>query len=170
MEPNAEPSGGQRDLGWPGSTIHRLAAISNSLRLYGLLLSMGTLFNILAPVAVVVFFALQQGQIVGTALIVAGLTAINIMVAVMFDMLRKRGEVIFEEVSDEFQWYVGRTESSTMERPGPRPDFAVRLVLRDFARAGDLPLARGRNGPATYVVVNIFVLFLLAYEILSLRH
>lgn len=92
------------------------------------------------------------------------------LVVIAFDMTRRRGDAIFEEISDELQWrvtskYVERDSTKTFERP--RIDARIRL--RDFARASKLMLFPGQYGPALFLTVNVSVTFaLLVFSSLSL--
>jgi hypothetical protein len=80
---------------------------------------------------------------------------------IAYEYERKRGDALFEEISDELQWYVreGDTESAS------RPVIGARVVLRSFARGVDLPLAPGKFGPAIYFLVNAISIFLQLYYI-----
>jgi hypothetical protein len=88
--------------------------------------------------------------------------ALNIVVAMStiallgtFEVLRKRGDAIFQEMSDELQWHVGRPDAR--DAPRERPLFDVRVALRTFSAAADLPLIPGRYGGAVYAAVNLAV-------------
>lgn len=97
----------------------------------------------------------------------APLAIINIVIAMatiaalgFFEALRKRGDAIFQEVSDELQWYVGHSESrglSLREAPSERPLLEARVVLRTFSAAAELPLVPGRLGGAAYALLNLVV-------------
>jgi hypothetical protein len=80
--------------------------------------------------------------------------------------MRRRGDIIFEELSDELQWNFKKTmkSESTVDRKD-RPGFQARLALREYTTSIDLPLSRGRNGSLFYVPFNIILLiiFLIAY-------
>lgn len=92
------------------------------------------------------------------------------LAVIAFDLTRRRGNAIFEEISDELQWrvtstYVERDSTETFERPS----IEARIRLRDFARASQLMLFPGRNGPALFLAVNVSVTFmLLVFSRLSL--
>lgn len=91
----------------------------------------------------------------------SGLTSlVPIALSVIFDNLRRRGDIAFSEISDGLEWearLAGTTHSYRVSQPGTvraalRPE---RLALREFARASELPLAPGRYGPALYVGLNV---------------
>lgn len=75
-----------------------------------------------------------------------------------FDMYRRRGNAIFEEISDELQWrvtsrYVEQESTESFERP----NLDARIRLRDFVRASQLMLFPGQYGPALYMIVNVSI-------------
>lgn len=143
------------DRSWHFDPIARLVRISFLLRQVGLILAFGTSSNV-----VLLLSTLVLGPVFYRYSMVAiafSLTVLNIGMALWFETLRKRGDAIFEEVSDEFQWHIGKkyADSSGGETDLARPQLDVRLALRDFARSAELPLFPGRLGPAAYVAVNL---------------
>lgn len=84
--------------------------------------------------------------------------------ALWFETLRRRGDALYDEISDEVQWHIGREYASSINQPvseAPRPPLRYRIELRSFAKASDLPLAPGRFGPAVYVALNVTLVVLL---------
>ena len=81
-----------------------------------------------------------------------------LILAVVYETLRKRGNVLFEEISDELQWNVQGGGAKPLAEK--RPDLNARLVLRTFARASDMPLFPGKLGPALYVILNLVLLLM----------
>jgi hypothetical protein len=79
------------------------------------------------------------------------------LAAVMFhESLRKQGDTLFEEISDELEWHV--KDVSIYEKRDvaeERPTLRARIALRSFARTTDLPLIPGRFGPAIYAAINV---------------
>lgn len=66
----------------------------------------------------------------------------------LFDRKSQLGHVLFQEISDEFEW----------GKAAERIDIEVRIALRRFALDATLPFVRsGRNGPIVYAVVNGFI-------------
>ena len=72
-----------------------------------------------------------------------------------FDQTRKRGDGLYQEVSNELQI----VESSDKDERVPA-DLAreARLDLRSFASAADLPLVPGRIGTPVYSFVNVAII------------
>jgi hypothetical protein len=87
------------------------------------------------------------------------LTLIAVICIIRYESLRKRGDALFEEISDELQWNV-RTESKANPHTSDRPNLNARVALRSFARATDLPLIPGRYGPGIYATINFLMLFI----------
>lgn len=75
-----------------------------------------------------------------------------------YESTRKHGEVLFEEISDELEWYVdnkfGKKSSSH------RPEINSRILLRSFIKTTDLPFISGKSGPAVYLILNITLIII----------
>jgi hypothetical protein len=89
---------------------------------------------------------------------------IALVLAVHFETIRKRGDILFKEISDEIQWNLRFSDSeSTDTAPHKRPQFNARLTLRSFAQASDLPLIPGRYGPLMYVLIDLVSVLLAVF-------
>jgi hypothetical protein len=86
---------------------------------------------------------------------------------VFYESWRKRGEVLFEELSDELDWRVNPQQRGGY--PRERPALEARVALRSFTRTSDLPLAPGRLGPAFYVLINLALLITTFVQIYAPR-
>jgi len=88
------------------------------------------------------------------------LPLVSIFLVFQFDLLKRKGDIVFKELSDELQWYVRYgAEEQTTGRPEPnaetRPQLRTRIVLREYAYSTALPLvSSSTNGPALYAIVN----------------
>lgn len=84
---------------------------------------------------------------------------LGLLASLAFELVRKRGEVLFEELSDEYQWHIQRNymARSVDKEPGPiaKPELDIRISLRDFAKNADLLLVPGKFGPAIYALWNV---------------
>jgi hypothetical protein len=138
--------------------LRHLAVSSRLLRLLGLflvLLTFGALF------ALLMFFtalrlrlsALQTIPPTEYILILLILCVTSILTAVTFEVRRRRADVWFEEVSDELHWRRGKAKSE--DYSDSRPRLQSRLVLREYARATELPFIPGRAAPAICVAANV---------------
>lgn len=156
----------------PGRELERLYYLSNRLRLIGLMVPVLTVTNLslslLGWVALRVELLATDVLLVITALS-ATFTLLSVIMLVVFDSARKRGDALFAEISDELQWHVRQAKGPHVEQPDDRPPFEMRVALRRFAYASDLPLIPGRLGPATYTLVNcaITVLSILSFPGIS---
>jgi hypothetical protein len=81
------------------------------------------------------------------------------------EIWRKRGEVLFEEISDEVERrtvMIARDPKFEEEKPGLL--LRARLALRDFAHASDLPFIPGKFGPTIYAAVNLLIPILILFS------
>jgi hypothetical protein len=75
----------------------------------------------------------------------------------LYESTRKRGEVLFEEISDELEWYVDKSVNKTSSI---RPEIDARISLRSFVKTTDLPFVSGKSGPAFYLILNIVLIII----------
>lgn len=104
----------------------------------------GSLFSILLTILLVVFYLFQ------------------------FERLKKKGDVIFDEISDELQWWAINKESDFVEeylkkmgKKSIRPKINVRVILREYVNNSGLPLLQTANSTFTYLSIN-FVFFVIS--------
>ncbi|MDT0212566.1 hypothetical protein Q9R29_01590 [Rothia sp. ARF10] len=87
----------------------------------------------------------------------AFLTVVVIIALVLFEIMRKRGDALFQELSNDLQ--DGKEGAGPLEERAP---LEFRITLRSFAAAADLPLFPGRMGAALYTGLNmVFVVICL---------
>lgn len=98
------------------------------------------------------------------------LTFINIFLTIFFDYLRKKGETIFEEVSDELHWYIGYEKGNSQNTSEKKPEIKIRILLREFVKTTDLPLIPGKYGPAVYIGINIIIISFIGYWFYTINH
>ena len=127
--------------------IDQMQRIALRLRYLGLAMLMVTMMNLglsaMAGVQLVMpFFALQ----VSTVLFV-----LVVMLAMLFEQLRRRGEVIYGEVTDEL--HRARSDASL-----EHPRMSFRIALKNFATSMELPLIPGRYGASIYLLLNLGVI------------
>jgi hypothetical protein len=70
-----------------------------------------------------------------------------------FNTIKNKGMVIYEELTDEIDWSRKRKEFIH------RPPLELRIVIKEFLKATDLPFTTGTNGQAFYIV--LFFVFLI---------
>lgn len=85
------------------------------------------------------------------------LIGFNISLVLAFEMVKKNGEAIFEELSDEFQWNLRSGKRGNLSPSALRPPLELRVELRSFLSASNLPLAPERSGPLIYMLLNLLV-------------
>jgi hypothetical protein len=103
-----------------------------------------TMMNLVCASAVAVhsvmwFIALQVSAV---------LSVMVVFLAMIFEQLRRRGEIIYEEVTDDLHRFHRETEMD-------RPRIAFRIALKNFATSMDLPLVPGRYGVSLYILLNL---------------
>lgn len=151
-----------------GHALSRLEYITSRLRLRGKLVFAFTLMNLISIIFYYLFLSwLKDGLIFTPANQLIIFQIIQFLFALlasygagMYEVWRKRGDALFEEVSDEMEWNIRGarlSEGGTIARE--RPNIEVRATLRTFARASDMPFIPGRLGPAIYIAVNLVLLF-----------
>jgi hypothetical protein len=70
-----------------------------------------------------------------------------------FDMLRRQGNGYFEEISDALHNMIATTEDR--EGSQGKLHLHVRIIMRKFSSASDLPLIPGKYGPAAVSALNL---------------
>jgi hypothetical protein len=153
--------------------LHELGHRAIRLRTLGLSSAVMTFVEVAAVLAAVGVLPLRVTITIAEALptIVVGIGGVALMLLVVYDTTRKRGDALFEELSDELQWNVVNG-SQGGSKPGPdreRPPVDVRVRLRDYARATDLPFVPGRFGAAAYAAIDILMILVLALPYLGRR-
>jgi hypothetical protein len=151
-----------------------LGAITSSLRLLGIMTLLMTLSNLGTLVGLVIDSSLiQQANQANSSNISQGLAekqylsywwlvaslivfALALLILGISDIQRRRGDAIFQEVSNTFQEI--ENEQTTDSR-GLRGELmaAARIALRSFASSADPLLIRGRYGTGIYALVNIVI-------------
>ena len=136
--------------------IDQMQRIALRLRYLGLVMLMMTLMNLGSVAAAAV-------QLVSPFLVLqvsASLFVLVVLVAMLFEQLRRRGEVIYGELTDELHRAHGE---ASLERPR----ISFRIALKNFASSLELPLIPGRYGASLYLLLNlgVIVFAFLAYRI-----
>lgn len=127
--------------------IDQMQSIAVRLRSLGLAMLLTTLCNLGLVAAAAVrflapFFSLQMSAV---------LFVLAVLLAMMFEQWRRRGEVIYGEVTDELH----RAHSDPQL---DRPRLSFRIALKNFASSMELPLIPGRYGVSLYLLLNLAVL------------
>jgi hypothetical protein len=160
-----EPRGGRpqptsREPAYLMDAVYQLERISARLTRIGLAALAGTAANI----AVVLLGTLTENEYAAEWYLQVGAVIVGVVLLAVaaFDTLRKRGDALFQEVSDELQWFVGRKDVET-SLPQSRPFLPARVALRSFANAAQLPLVPGVRGPGLYAVLNLALVLAAAF-------
>lgn len=169
MSENQEEKQALEDL---RDSLGDLRTITRLLQRYAFLALVFTILNFGALIVSVCFRFFSFSGILNTAsrfiieiYVPILLTLTAVLTIVRYEILRKRGDALFEEISDELQWNIKRAVSTTEERPM----LTARVALRSFARATDLPLIPGKFGPGLYATINFLLVFLVVYFFIFIR-
>jgi hypothetical protein len=79
---------------------------------------------------------------------------ISILLILLREFYRRKGDVLFEEIGDEL------ASAKSPDVPPRLSPLEIRLVLRSFAHAVDLPLVPGKFGALTYFVINLLMVII----------
>jgi hypothetical protein len=107
---------------------------------------------------------------IGIGLAAAGVLLYIAMSLFHFDRVKREGDSLFEEISEELHWTIDKTVKSSNDLTGGkgRPDLEARVIMRNYAANRELPLAPGKLGPMVYLVMA-FGMFILSTVIANLR-
>ena len=142
--------------------IDHLRSITELLRVVGWACPVFTFLN-LSVISLGTPLQLRPDAIVICSMLAL---ACALLCVVCFESLRKKGDAIFAEVSDELQWRIRPVKKSRIDINGKkalehwskdRPTLKVRIVLRSFSKASDLPIIPGQFGPAVYSGINVLI-------------
>lgn len=88
------------------------------------------------------------------------LLSLLLYLLLVYERCRKRGRVLYEELSDELQWRItsGDDKTSTIRRKR-NPGIRARVVLRSFVYSTDLPMLSGNTAAFVYFASGVALLF-----------
>jgi len=143
----------------------RLFLITSRLNRLGLMSLFATVTNVVMTVLSLTSipymrddFELQD--LVGPLVFLDALVALTAVVLLtLFDVLRRRGDTVYEALSDEVEHLLSR-RSASGQPTSFRVPLYLRLTMRGYASATQLPLVPGRSGPAVLAGLNLLLLLL----------
>jgi len=170
--PLSFPDSSERTDGTPLSeALSTLVELSQRLRRDAKFIASVTVVVIFSSI-IIVLRPLLKFSLTFVAASISGLVILAIIVlllAVDFESTRKKGDALFKEISDELQWNL-RFSDPDSPPPPKRVQLNMRLALRSFAGASELPLIPGQYGPLTYVVINMISVLLATFVPLAFKH
>ena len=137
----------------------RIKHYTSMLRNLGLLASVATAGNLLCLIYLKIAFSrdIQQSiLIINISVIQLTLCLIAIVIVITHEAYCRRGDIIFEELSNDAQWRF-LNEADNLDRYADLRR-KNRLLLSYFASASFLPLIPGKYGPGVYAAANIVTL------------
>jgi hypothetical protein len=145
------------------------AARLRMLGFYSSITTFGVIVGVLALLGVMPL-GLASSSVPAASRIILAVAGISLISLVLYESMRKSGDALFEEISDELQWKVlGGTSARLSNARDDRPPIDIRVRLRDYARATELPFVPGRYGAAVYAAINIVMVLLLVLPYVGRR-
>ena len=142
--------------------INRLRSITNTIRILGFYAALCTGCAI-ASFSYILLTS-RFSHVFPDPFLLLTISTVGSFGALVFrDSVRKGGETLFEELSDELQWHVLNDRQSLTQGIEGRPSLEMRYQLRRFARNTDLPLISGPIGTAIYALLNLSIFLAGAY-------
>jgi hypothetical protein len=142
--------------------LSQLSKMASLLQNLGLLATASTMSNLFLT-----FFSFLNREI--HFLVPLTLLSLSIVISAvvcallgLYLNLRRNAEVLFEELSEEMQWYVGKarprpSKSSDEKIVTSKPELDYRLTLRKYAKSTDLLFVPGTYGPVFYLLLNVLL-------------
>lgn len=152
--------------------VSELSGLTKYLASQGRLIFLLTISNFLLSVANGVVFFLHASR---SDLIVGDVQKLVILIGQIFlllfvvanlwryEGLKQRANILFEEISDELQWWVTRSQRSGNSEKGTYlvpPKIELRVILREYAFSANLPFTRDERALRDYLTMNLFALLL----------
>ena len=173
-EPNrergdSEPSPAQRSSKSPTTVedgLVELSKMTERLSLLGMMnIALAGATFVLTVTSLILRVAPVERIVLTMAFAGAGASALyGLMFLYVWDRKRRRGMLLYEEISDELEWAhrTHRKRETPKMSLVDRPEFPVRLLLRQFLNAATLPLAPEGFGTSFYLLFYFLCVFLTA--------
>lgn len=142
--------------------LHRLGLLIYSSTMLNLIIS----FFFISKLDIHLFGEVPKFGIALAIVFICLFSLSNLVMVVFYENYRKRGETLFEEISDEIQWRISDRQVSKYDEEvliDYKPWLESRVILRDFVKTTDLPLIPGKYGTSIYAIINIVIAFLVTY-------
>lgn len=81
----------------------------------------------------------------------------SILLIIFREFYRRKGDALFEEIGDEL------AAAKRQDEP-ELSSLEIRLILRSFAHAVDLPLVPGKFGALTYFLINLIMVLTVVFR------
>ena len=147
--------------------ISRVAHFSRILRMADIYVTFFTAIHLVIAILNITDVFNIRGEII--ILIEVLLVTVIVAMAITFEYYRKKGDVYFEEISDELQWNVAKKyaqsnlrDESLDNSSNARPPIDIRIVLREYSHATSMFLISSRMAPFFFIVLNVTILIISA--------
>lgn len=150
------------------NSLDNLKKVTDQLRRYSIIIAIIELLLMVIGLIILGFnysyFGHDKYNVIDNYFVFFYLFAlIGISSLVVFEKKKRRGEILFEEISDELHWDIGyqRTSKNNVIA-NERPNLEIRLILRDFAKSSNLPFLPNRYATTAYAIFTIVLVFLIS--------
>jgi len=151
------------------NNLKRLKTITLRLRLVGLYIAIITAFSITLELTTMsynsIYFPKEQIKF-----IIYTMFIVSLIFLIFYDKMRRSGDAIYEEISDELQWDIKKYKKFEFNIEKNKPSLDARIILREYINTTDLPLTRGSYGVTVYTLINLGALILYALPAYSKRY
>jgi hypothetical protein len=140
------------------TAVDELIVITKQLRLLSSLIAGVTLLNLFWAFYILLPYDLPTAERLLLS-VHAAILLLCLLLLWLYDNRRSIGDSLFDEISDELQWYIASGHTTNMQhdetKMEQRPFLQERVTLRQYVYTTNLPL--GRRRPFYYVLLNVAV-------------
>lgn len=136
--------------------IRKLSIVTRQMKMISLAIFFTLVLNII--VFVLYYFSFNSKYSYGsvnfelTAIVVS---FIGIMMILFHYVLKRRGQIYYEEIADEFEWGFKRNVKNDIRAP-----IGIRIRIKEYLRASELPLIPNQYGHIIYFILFLSMLIL----------
>lgn len=136
---------------------HRLRTFKTSTVMMTLLTLVFTMLTLFLSRAFGIIVIAHINVVMSTLFLLYCAVLPGILLLFLWERLRVEGKMLFEEISDELEWHHRTFKPRvTYSETTPEPvNLGIRVSLREFLDASDMPLIPGPFGAAWYLAFYI---------------
>lgn len=145
-----------------------LDSISRRLNLLGMMVAIGLVTHIMIFALMALFLIVNApwDLLVYAVIVSLFVFLINMIIIILYETLKRRGEALFLIINDEFQRFNGNPDDS-QNNIGPIRE--ILFTVRQFPRAADLPFIPGRFGTSIAILLNVMAVSVFLVMVFKLR-
>lgn len=158
------PSRGDQIVHSLNNALSKIERVSQVLRQFGIVVLSATIISFGVMFVVLLMGERPKGGFDWLAACSLLLGCVALYGCASHEMWRKRGDALFEEISDEVERGIVSVAGEPVFEGESNLLLRARLALRDFAHASDLPFIPGKFGPTVYAAVNLLIPILILFS------